>query len=111
MSVDNRTMSIITFVVPTIVSAITTAITIGFLLGGTDKTIQSISQNQINQSQEIKNLTAGFITLDKNQAIMSNEIQNISNRMNESTRSLGQLNDDMRCIRFVVSSKGDINKC
>lgn len=111
MSVDNRTMSIITFVVPTIVSALTTAVTIGILLGGTDKTIQGISQNQMTQSIEIKNLTNGFNNLDKSQAIMANTIENINNRMNESTRSLGQLNDDMRCIRFVVSSKGDINKC
>lgn len=112
MSADNsRTMSIVSFVVPTIVSALTTAITIGFLLGGTDKTIESISQTQKDQGLKIEALTNSFNNLDKSQALMSLDLSNVSTRLNESNQTLNQLNQDIRCIRYVVSSKGDINKC
>jgi hypothetical protein len=113
MSTETATPSVnwVSTLTPVLVSAITTAVTIAFMLGGAKNDIKTIADTQVSQNQKIEDLYNKFNSLDKNQAVMAREFTNFSSRFEERAKAWDEMNEDMRCIRYVLGSKGDISQC
>lgn len=107
----NYTETFVSLVFPAIISAVATAVTISFLLGGANQNLNSIAEKQLTQSGQLNELSGQVALIDKNQAVMATQINNLNIEITRSNSAWVSLNEDMKCIRMMAASKGDFNKC
>lgn len=104
-------MSIVLTLLPTIGSLVATIVTVTFLLGGANENMLAISKSQEQQGQQIVEMAKQMGTIDKTQAVMANQMANLTEEMSRLNQGWTSLNEDMKCIRLMAASKGDITKC
>lgn len=112
---------IMSFAIPALLSAFSSAATIAYFLGGANQDMRNMSQIQVEQGKKIENLNSvmnsnissineKISNLDKGQGVMAVEIRNISDRLRQTDSTVGKVREDMQCIRIVVVS-GNMTKC
>lgn len=94
------------------ISILGVTISIAFFLGSAKTDLNSVVETQNIMGQKINSLVDSFATVDKNQAVMANQIQTMTQEINRLNQGWANLNEDMKCLRMVAASKGgDVTKC
>lgn len=95
-----------------LISILGMSISISFFLGSAKTDLNSVANTQNLMGQQINTLVDRFATVDKNQAVMANQIQTMAQEINRLNQGWANLNEDMKCLRMVAAANGgDVTKC
>lgn len=95
-----------------LISILGVTVSISFFMGSAKTDLNTVAATQNVMGQQISTLVDRFSTVDKNQAVMANQIQNMAQEITRLNQGWANLNEDMKCIRMVAASNGgDITKC
>ncbi len=98
------------WIVQAIPMALIPALSITFALGESKKDISTIIETQTQTIEKMENISQRVNAIDKNQAVLSSDLNYAKDEISRLSEGMTSFNDDMKCLRLMVNTRGS-TKC